>query len=330
MSTALCFDIEASLWDQLVCDRELSHRICFKLLRLRGHEELADRVLQEDPDAAVVAWAEGLVALRDLRTLPLLLELIDDTLETTRSWQAVDVALDGIVVFGRTIAVSTLARLMGHHEVELRFRAAAKLASLEAAELPLRWLALGRSEDARVAAAWGLVTIGHPDTALQYLRSHGAVLIPRIVGLGPRGVRILCGCPVRLLGDRFDAAAALLAKKRQHFRLLLDLTANGSELARVALELMDAPRRPRDTLPVVTARSQPVHLYAPPARPGRFPTLDPLWNPPEVTHEAQHQTVDVHAGDYPRRGAARSAATTGDASRLPGSQAFDLSSASFA
>lgn len=238
-SAADLFAGDEYLWSELVCDRGYADDACVQLLRLRGRVEIARRLREsEEPEA----WAHALVALGDLRTLPLLLGVIDDELEGSRSWDAVDVVLDGIAGFGRTVAVSTLARLMAHREVQMRFRAAEKLASLDDAETPLRWLAFGRAVDVRVAASWGLVQLGIEGPALRYLRTHGPLLVPRFVGLGTRGVRALCQCTPKLFrrGGGLEEAAAILASKRQYERLLTNLTAEGSKLAHLALAHMDA------------------------------------------------------------------------------------------
>ncbi len=239
MSTADVF-AEEHLWSELVCDRGYADHACVQLLVLRGHTTLAQRLLtsEREDEAAVVAWAEALIALDDARTLPLLVDLIDEALDVTRSWDAVDIALDGIVRLGHTLAVSTLSRLMAHADAQMRFRAAEKLASLDDAESPLRWLSIGRTEDVRVAAAWGLAKLGFPSPALRYLSTHFALLAPRLVGLGARGVSALCGCAPQLLGDALDDVAALLGKKRQHCALL-DALSVSSEVARLALEHME-------------------------------------------------------------------------------------------
>jgi hypothetical protein len=212
---------------------------------LRGYHTTAHALVDVEPrsEEGDVAWAYALVALEDPRTLPLLVELVDETLAGARSWEAVDVALDGVAKLGRAYAVGTFARLMAHPEAQLRFRAAEKLAEVDAAEAPLRWLSLGRSIEVRVAAAWGLVQLGHVETALRYVSAHGALLVPRFVSLGPKGVRALCTCLPELLGPWFEDAARRLSKKRQHEALLEDLCAHHSALARAALEQMGARAR---------------------------------------------------------------------------------------
>jgi len=251
---------EEHLWSELVCDRGYATHTCVQLLLSRGETTLAERLLASERDQdPLLAWAEALVALDDARTLPLLVDLIDESLDGVRSWDAVDVALAGICRVGRPLSVSTLSQLMAHPDVQMRFRAAEALASLEDAE-PLRWLSLGRTEDVRVAAAWGLMQLGFAGPALRYLRSHTALLAPRIAGLGARGVNALCECPPALLGDAFDEVAALLGRKRRHRELLSVQFDAGSELARAALEYMDerASRRARQRSPHALYGEEPL------------------------------------------------------------------------
>ncbi len=259
MSTQL-FTEEEYLWSELVCDRGYATHTCVQLLLARGEAALAERLLApEEEEDALLAWAEALVALDDARTLPLLVDLIDEALDGVRSWDAVDVALAGICRVGRPLSVSTLSKLMAHPDVQMRFRAAEALASLKDAE-PLRWLSLGRAEDVRVAAAWGLMQLGFAWPVLRYLRSHTALLVPRIVGLGARGVNALCGCPPALLGDAVDDVAALLGRKRRHYELLCVQSDAGSELARAALAYMDelASRRSRERSPHALYGEEPL------------------------------------------------------------------------
>ena len=176
------------------------------------------------------------------QTEELFLERIEEELEGERSWDAIDVALEDIVALGRPGAVRVLTRLMAHPDIQMRFRAAEKLATVEHADVPLRWLCVGSSEDVTLAAAWGLVKLGFHDPALRYLRTHGGLLVPRFIGLGPPGVRALCKCTPMLFGDGLDDAAVVLARKRQHLGLLIDLTADGSELARRAVDCMQRRR----------------------------------------------------------------------------------------
>jgi hypothetical protein len=241
-------------------------------------------------DELLVTWARSLVELHDVSTLPLLLDVIDESLEGPRSWDAIDVALDGIVALGRSVAVTTLARLMAHAEVQMRFRAAERLASLEGAGDHLRSLLWGpRPEAVRIAAAWGLAQLGYMQPALRYAATHGALLLPRLVGLGERGVRALCGSTT--LGAELERAAALLARKRQHMRLLGKLADDGSELTALALAYIN--QRPPRAVPTAAEEIEAAgvdldllaeHRIKPdpgpqPRESGLAP--DPLWRPEE-------------------------------------------------
>jgi hypothetical protein len=200
-------------------------------------------------EAGLLAWTESLVAIGDASALPMLLDVIDESLEGVRSWDAVDAALDGICTLGRAVGITTLARLMAHPDVQLRFRAAERLLALGDTEQHLRSVAFGKfPETAKVAAAWALVKVGYTIPALRYLGSHAMLLAPRFVGLGERGVRALCLCSPALFGDRLEDVAALLARKRQWVTLYTSLAEqHGSELAALALDHIAVlrGRRPR-------------------------------------------------------------------------------------
>lgn len=129
-------------------------------------------------------------------------------------------------------------RALVHH---ILFQAAEKLAASPDGADTLRWLLFGPIESVRLAAAWGLALLGFYDPALQFLGAHAYEIIPRFIDLGPRGIRALCECPRELFGDSFGVAVALLAYEKRHTRLLTSLTAEGSELARRALQQHKSP-----------------------------------------------------------------------------------------
>jgi hypothetical protein len=188
--------------------------------------------------------AQAFVALEETRALQLLVDGIDDELDGPRSWEVIDASLDGICRLARPLATYALMRLMGHEELQLRLRAAERLAALGDTEPLLRWLSLDEPEDVRVAAAWGLVKLGFPYPALYYVATHGPVLVPRFIALGGDGIRMLCACPVELFASTLDDVARRVASKRRHFDLLEDLAVEGSELAERALRHIDTrPRR---------------------------------------------------------------------------------------
>jgi hypothetical protein len=145
---------------------------------------LSGRRPWNDPETGIIAWAQDLADLHDVSTLPMLLDVIDESLEGPRSWDAVDIALDGICAFARTLAITTLVRLMAHPEQQMRFRAGERLASLGETEDLLKSLTMGRPEPVRIAAAWGLAKYGNMQPLLRYVGTHGPLVVPRIVGSG--------------------------------------------------------------------------------------------------------------------------------------------------